>query len=207
MTACRLIFPSPSLRPPPLPAQPIPLAYATPVIAANPRPTSVTVLAIIGIVLAILGMLGPVGLIPYYVDIGPPDPLILAERRSLVSMLWIWGNVIAMMVLSIWLLVLSIGALRLPSPARQRLRLYAKLELTRIAVAALFMLLVSLPMVRDLPDLSPQERREEVLVLVLGGLLGLLLSVIYPVCLLVFMRRPHVVAAFARNEAYDSMPG
>jgi hypothetical protein len=185
--------------PPPLPAQPIALGYAMPALAVNPRPTCVTVLGVIGIILGILGLLGPLSLLPYFVNIGPSNPVTDAIANHAFLKPW---TIVATLVgtgLSLWLLVLAIGAMKLWPGARVGLIRYATVQISMLVLGQAVVFLVMIPLLLSLPVSNPAEQGA-VIGGIAGGVGGGLLSFIYPICLLVFMRRPHVVAAFAAGE-------
>lgn len=87
---------------PPPPVQP-PIEYAAPAFPPPPRrPTSVTVLSIIGIILGAMGVIcTPLGLIQYFVDFGQPNPVIDAIKENKLAFAWTIGSNILTILLSV----------------------------------------------------------------------------------------------------------
>src|SRR5947208_2777359 len=90
----------------------------------NPRPTSVTVMAILGIIFGGLGLCSPFALIPYFMNFGPPNPFIDAVKNNTFLLDWTMFATLLTFVLAILLLTCSIGALGLKPWARPGLVWY-----------------------------------------------------------------------------------
>lgn len=163
----------------------------------NPRPTSVTVLAIIGIVwAAILLLCNSVMLIPMFVELGVPDPVTAGIKADPVAYGWSMATVVARVVLAIALLAGSIGALMLKPAGRAAMLFYAW-AIIGISLADIVMsVLVTFPIMRDAlggnPQLAPAVMGQQI-----GIIVGIVVALAYPIVVLVFMYKPHVKAAFA----------
>src|SRR4051812_3812319 len=92
---------------PPPQQPPLPIAYAYP--EPSLRPTSVTVMAIIGIILGAMGFLClPLSLIPYFMPMPVPNPVIDGVKNDS----FLFGTMIAGIVMG-WLLgaLLLVGSI------------------------------------------------------------------------------------------------
>src|SRR5688572_20360760 len=87
------------------------------------RPASVTTL---GIILAGLAVLcSPLALLPYFMQIGPPQPAIDVVKNDAALFGYMVGSVALGWVLGLVLLVCSIGALMMKEWARKGMLTYA----------------------------------------------------------------------------------
>lgn len=187
---------------PPYPQQPQPLPYGG-YPPPNPRPTSVTVLAIIGIIFAALRILcTPIGLLPFLVP-SAPNPIIDIYRGDPMLMAFLVVAGVLTFLLGVVLLVGSIGALGLKRWARPLLVRYAVLQIALELLAV--MLQVALVMPKVSAALGAGPTASQAMAAMIGGIFGGLLALIVPVLLLIFMTRPHVVAAF-ENPAGAGYP-
>src|SRR5438874_8455628 len=85
------------------------IPYYTPAFPQNPRPTSLTVMAIVGIIVGVLGVVcSPLALVPYFVQIGPPNPVLDAIKNDRLIFNWMIGSVIAHWPIAVLLLASSI---------------------------------------------------------------------------------------------------
>lgn len=182
---------------------PTPVGYASP---NQPlRPTSVTVLAIIGIVLASLGLLssicGGVALImSSSMDLA--SEMSAPEVAMQESTLWTGYSIfsyVAGLAMAALLMYGSIGSLSLKPGARKAMLLYAKLAIAFAILGIIMTLVILLPIAR--PHFSSSDPAEVAGAWggVIGGLLGALLGVIYPIFVLIFFRKPRVAAAFGES--------
>lgn len=181
-------------------------SYYSPMPPTNPRPTSVTVLAIIGIVWStILVLCNAALLVPYLSDLSAQDPVISAIRADPVAYGWSVGSVVARMALAVLLLAGSIGALMLKPAGRSGMLLYAWLVIVLAVVDTLMALLVLFPIARNAlsgnPELAPVLMGQQI-----GAVVGIVVALVYPVLVLVFMNKPHVKAAFAGTGAGNYLP-
>ena len=167
----------------------------------NPRPTSVTVLAIIGIVWAALLLLcNSIALIPMFVELGVPDPVVAGIKADPVAYGWSVASVVARVVLAIALLTGSIGALMLKPVGRAAMLFYAWAIIAISLADVVMSVLVLFPIMRNALGGNPQLA-SVVMGQQIGAIVGILVAMAYPILVLVFMSKPHVKAAFAGTAA------
>jgi hypothetical protein len=160
------------------------------------RPTSVTVVAIVGIVFGLLGVVcTPISAIPYFVDTGP-NPVMDAVKGTS----WIYVYMVASLVLGFVfacvLLAGSIGALLLKPWARLVLMGYAIVSLVLGVVSAAVTLLIFVPLMRESDNPA-----------VFGGVVGGIAGAFCGLCvgfvlqgaLLFVLTRPEVKRAFGAD--------
>jgi hypothetical protein len=118
--------------------------------AAQPRPTALTVIAIIGIVFGVLGLCSPFGAVPYFMEMpGPPNPMIEMVKESTFLFIWTIGSLFLAFVMSIVLLAGSIGALGLKPWARPTLLGYSAVSILFGLVGAVVNVVTFLPLRGD----------------------------------------------------------
>jgi hypothetical protein len=184
-------------------SQPPPLAYHTPQ-PPNPRPISVTVLAIIGIVLGVLGVVcTPFALLPLVLDL-PQEPMQEALYANNLYVGWYYGSTVVGFLLSILLLAAAISALSLKPWARRGLIWYAWLAICLGAIGVVVALVTMLPLAQQQP--ADPAAAWGLWGGLIGGVCGGIIGLIYPVFVLIFMTRPHVVAAFEGESGYNDSP-
>lgn len=175
----------------------IPYASAPP----KPRPTSVTVLAIIGIILAALGLLGNAcGVFAPFIPKGV-NPVMDAMYGNKRVVAWTVGSAGVKMVLSLFLLVCSIASLNLSRWARGGMILYSLIAIIVDIVGALVGFLVINPiMQRQLAAMATiRQPAWSAMAGQIGGVCGAVFMLIFPVCVLVFFSRTEVKEAFNRG--------
>src|SRR5262245_34716176 len=90
------------------------------------RPASVTTLGIIGIILGGLAVLcSPFALLPYFIQMGPPNPIVDAVKNDAGLFGYMIGSIALGWVIGLVLLCSSIGALMLKEWARKGMLTYA----------------------------------------------------------------------------------
>jgi GYF domain 2 len=164
----------------PVPGMPYgqPLGYAAP---APARPTSVTVIAVIGIIFGSLGVLGSIcGVIalPFI-----RNQMAAQGKTMPTSSAWVFISAFLGIALGGLLLAASISALRLTPWARTGLLVYAGLSIVIHLISSGV----------NFAQMSGQATTPMQTGIMVGSLIG---GMIFPVCILYFMTRPHVVAAF-----------
>jgi hypothetical protein len=195
-----------SLPPPPPPFQPYQMPYQTPQAyyrPPNPRPTSVTVLAILAIIFGGMGAaFGWVNVLPYVSPVMQnevtrafsSDPVMYAW--TLFSTIWGW-------LISIVLLIAGIQCLKLRPLGRKLMMGYAWTSLAMALPATVMNFAYMMPTLQDL--LAKNKGNPAVSAAVTGGFIGaifgLLIGVAIVVYILYVMSRPHVKAAFASGGA------
>jgi hypothetical protein len=168
--------------------------YAQPV---NPRPTSVTVLAIVGMVWGALVLLcNMVSLIPLLVQVGPPNPMIQEMRADPALHNWNIIATVARLVLGVLLLVGSGVALMLKGWGRVLMLVYAVLAIALSLVDTYMTVTHVLPILRRLAASDPNVAQIMGMQRI-GMVLGIVIGMLLPLLILFFMTRPNVKAAFA----------
>jgi len=162
---------------------PQPLAYGYQPI----RPTSVTVLAVIGIILGSLGVLGTGCAVMFM--IGARQQF---QNQIQAPLAWLAVSALIGVAMCVLLLASSIAALKLIAWGRKGMLAYAMVGIVMNVVNAVVNLIY-----------MDSSKAAFMVGVALGGLV---IGMIYPVCVLVFMKKPHVVAAFESGGAFNS-PG
>ena len=161
-------------------------------------PTSVKVIAIIGIVLGSLGILGLIwSLITIFAPLGPPNPILEPLRHDSV---YIASTIVALIIgvpLTVLLIVACVQSLRMQRWARRAMIVYAWLAIVQCVVGTVFNGAYLIPkMLSGIPAGTSPEMRAAMIGGAFGGACGGLLSVVFPVCILYFFSRKKVVDAF-----------
>src|SRR5687767_11022515 len=121
--------------------QPQPLLYTdggvyAPASSYAPRPTSVTVVASIGVVLGALGLLcKPTSLIVFVIQMPVSDPVVDAMRGDSFVRGWMLASVATGWVISLLLVLSAVGSLRLRDWGRTGMLAYAALALLMTIVS------------------------------------------------------------------------
>lgn len=187
-------------QPPIYPQYPMPPAYST-----NPRPTSVTVLAVLGIIFgAIRTLCTPLGVLPFLVSTAPPNPVIDAYRSDPLMMAVLIGSAIGTMGGGILLLAGSIGALRLHRWARKVLIVYAWIAIVVEVTGDVMGVAYIIPKVGQAVASLPNSA--QIMGQMYGAIFGGFIALTLPVLMLVFMNKPNVKAAFEGGGALPPMP-
>jgi hypothetical protein len=187
-------------------------SYYTP--QASPRPTSVTVLAIIGIIWGALqllcnafGIFGLLMLDQLTAAGGGANPMADAMKDSPGLMPILIGAVVVRLVLSLVLLAGSIGALSLKAWGRSAMLGYAWGIVVVTILETIVGLTMTLPAVKKHLPADPQLQQTMMAQQYGSVLCGPILGLIYPVFVLVYMNKPHVKAAFAGTGGTTGMGG
>jgi hypothetical protein len=192
-------------QPPYSPSAPQPLGYGQYYPRYNPRPTSVTVVAILGIIFGGLRVLcTPIGLVPFFIPINAstPNPVLDAYRADPKMLAILIAQSAVIFVLGAWLVAGSIAALLLKSWGRRMLISYALAQV--IVVFAGLVVHYTIVMPRLSAALANAAGKAVVGLSLASTVVGAVLSLIIPTLLLVIMTRPHVAAAF---ESANNDPG
>jgi hypothetical protein len=181
--------------PPPYPNYPT-MPYSSPPPA---RPTSVSVLAIIGIILAAIAVLcAPFALVPYFVKMpGPPNPLIDEVKNNSTIMAYMVFATAASWVLGVVLAAGAIGSLSLKRWARKTMLGYAWGATVLAIVGLIFSFAWMIPMAQRAVANTPAASQGAAIGGVIGGIFGAVMGLAYPLCVLYFYTRQNVIAAFA----------
>src|SRR3954454_10779915 len=169
------------------------------------RPTSVTVIAVFAIIFGILGLVGVTiqflqFLVPQVFQFGGPNPVTDLVHNDPVIATWTGVMAGAGGIFAIMGLAGGIGALSLKPWARKALLAYAIAAIVTGIVGTIFNLTVMLPKMSQIPQNRPEVKMTIQLmpIMTIGGFF---LGLILPVCVLFFMTRPKVKAAFAGQVA------
>ena len=173
--------------------------YYYPPAPINPRPTAVTVLAIIGIIWGALMLLCQgFGLLPMLLgDLAGPNPVLEEIRKDPVARTWsIVGPVIGL-ALGFVLIVGSIGALTLKPWGRHAMLLFAAVDVVLAIVNGVIAITVMNPITAKVMGGQFGQNTNVFAAAQHGGaIFGILVVLTFPICVLIFMTRPHVKAAF-----------
>lgn len=179
------------------------LPYATPEIPApSPRPTSVTVLAIIAIVFGSLAVLGTLcSLFPYLGVQFTPNPVIDATRKDPLLLGYNLVSLVLGMVLGAVLLVGGISSLSLKPIGRRLMMGYAVVYLVISIPSAILNVAVITPrLLNHVQNLGSNPQLKTVLSYsAYLGVAMVLVFLIWPILILYYMTRPHVKSAFERG--------
>ena len=178
-----------------MPDNPIPYARQYEM-GPPPRPLSISVLAIIGIILAAITLLGGVCGLLSQLSGSAADPFSQAMQQSAILKMWTVAGSVVGMLLAIVLLVGAIGALVLRPWARRAMVFYAAAEILLQAVGLVIFLTVTLPLLRPLMESTDSAARFGGAGIAIAAPLGTILWMIYPIFVLIFMRKPPVKLAF-----------
>jgi hypothetical protein len=177
-----------------------PLGYSSAALPLEPqgRPTVVTVLAIIGIVLGALGVLcKPMSLMMYFVPMPAGNPVMDRMKADQALFIWTMASTSVGWFLSIVLLVCGIGALALKEWSRQGLIGWSILTLVVDLAVMIFNWVWVMPRMNKI--LAGQPNPGGNIGMIAGIAVGVVFSVALPIVLIYFMTRPAVKAAFARG--------
>jgi hypothetical protein len=172
----------------PYPGQPMPYGgYAV----ANPRPGSVTALAIIGIVLASLALLVKSLNIMMH----------LTTNAAAIVGGWDLMDSVISVVLSVVLLIAGIGCLKLKPGARKLLLGWAGIYMVLLAVRLVMSVTVGIPRMLERQQAAGTVPPGFEAGAYFGAVAVLAILAVYPICVLMLLRKPAVVAAFEGQPA------
>ena len=186
------------------------LAYGQPYVPPGPRrPTSVTVIAVFTIIFGILGLMGVTVqflqiIVPDVFQFGGPNPVNDLMRNDRLIAFWSGAMAGAAGILALLELAGGIGVLSLKPWARKALLSYAVGAIVAGLVGTIFNITVMMPKLSQIPQNRPEVRMTIQLmpIMTIGGFL---LGLILPVCVLIFMTRAKVKAAFAGQVAPEDV--
>ena len=171
---------------------------------AKPRPTSVTVLAIIGIIFGGLGVLcKPLSLAAIFIPQPTPNPVVDMQKEMMGFNL---ANTAVGTAVSVLLLASSIGCLSLKPWARKGMLAYAGLAIVLTVVGGIITAVWVMPRMFEAQQQAmaqaggggppPQFTNAVQSASKVGAVVGGLVALVYPSCLLYFFTRPNVRSAF-----------
>jgi hypothetical protein len=172
------------------------------------RPKSVTVFGILNIVFAGLGLCGMAFSVMLFLPSAAAsnNPVVQIIQSSPAYAAWMKISIVLGFVVVVALLAAGIGLLNLKPWARTLSIIYA--------VYAIVMVLVSdvvnyIFLIQPMLQKAHSEQGPEAAGAIggaIGGMFGGCFGLIYPILLLIFMTRPHVVAAFHQSPAQGGPP-
>ncbi|HZN68714.1 MAG TPA: hypothetical protein VFB66_25775 [Tepidisphaeraceae bacterium] len=182
-----------------------PIEYQSPPAALTPRgrPTSVTVLASIGIPLGALGLLcKPAGLVMQFVTMpGPPNPVLEAMKNDPMILGWSVISGITGTLISVLLLMSSIGCLGLKPWARSGMLAYAALAVVMTLISQVVGYFVVGPVVQNAMRSSGIQQPTGMgwMQGPAGLVLGVVIGLWYPLLILYFFTRRRSKEAFEQG--------
>lgn len=197
----------PAGQPPYPPGDAAYLGYAPP---KPKRPTSITVIAVFAIILGAIGLCGAIMQVVQVVagkafEFGGPNPVNDLMRNDPFLSVWNIVTVVVGSILGLLLLVGGIASLSLKEWARKSLLIYAVGTIIFGLIGVVVNFAVVVPRMASLPQDRP-EVQLTVKLMPWFAVGGLVIGLILPVCILIFMTRPRVKAAFA-GLAFPGGPG
>ena len=184
---------------PPQYPQQNPMPYYAP---RQAKPGSVTAIGVIGIILSLLcGGGSAIGMLPYLVQTGAPNPVVDGIRRQ-GGILTLFLTVAAVtLLLQVVLLFGSIGTLTLKRWGRSLMMIYAGAMLLAVVADIALTAIYILPLLGDsIPTNGSAQAQGFAVGMKIGLFFGAGMRLVFPVCVLAVMNRPNVKAAF------DSQP-
>jgi hypothetical protein len=187
-----------------------PLSYDT---TPRKRPTSVTVIAVLAIVFGSLGVLGTLCSLPQWMGVSIGPNRVMDEMRK--DSVFVTYTIVSMLIglaLAVMELWGGIGALSLKAPAR---RVLVRFAIADIVVSVLGLIYGLATMGRNLELMArvvqstpgtaaAKAQMQQIMQLSFyGGMIGSVVTLIWPVLVLIYMNKPHVKAAFGEGGAYS----
>jgi hypothetical protein len=170
------------------------------------RPTSVTVIAILAIIIGSISVLGLLCSAPQYMGVrfGPPNPVVDAVHDDPVLFWFMMLSMAFGTVLAIAQLWGGIGALSLKPSARTALIWYAILYMVMGVLGLILNIVVINPRMQQIvnktvssnPQMNNPTMKTVMQYSQYGGYCMAIVLLIWPVIILYVMTRPHVKAAF-----------
>ena len=169
----------------------------------KPRPTSVTVLAILGIIFGGLGVLcKPLSVAAIFIPQPTPNPAVEMQKEMMGFNL---TNAAVGTAVSVLLLASSIGCLSLKPWARKGMLAYAGLAIVLTIAGGIITWVWVMPKMFEAQQRAmaqaggappPQFMNVMRSAGTVGAVVGGLVALVYPSCLLYFFTRPNVRSAF-----------
>jgi hypothetical protein len=171
------------------------------------RPVSVTVLGILNIVFAALGVMGlALSIAMMYVkpDLNMKNPVLDLMRQNPGYAMYINISTVVGGVFTLALLLAGIGLLMLRPWGRMLSIIYATFSIISLIVNSFlnYYFLIA-PLIDKLAAQQPGQEKAAVVGGIVGMVGGICIGPIYPVILLIFMYRANVKAAFGAQDSAD----
>lgn len=165
------------------------------------RPTSVTVLAIIGLVLASLFLLCmPISLVFMFIDLGVPNPAMDALKSDPFLRAYSIVGTVFMILLMLGVAFCCIGCFYLKPWARSVLVLLSWVTVAYVIAGQVVNFLWYMPKMEAALRNAGAPSNAMWASGPIGAAIGVVLNLAYPVCVLYFFTRPQVRAAFDASE-------
>jgi hypothetical protein len=129
------------------------------------------------------------------------NPMLDAMKNNAFLRVWTPISTVIAVGLHILLLTASIKALSLQSWARKALLAYGIIAIVLATAGVLILVAVLLPLLSGMLNSSDRAQRMGANIAIGAGIAGIILGYLYPVFLVIYMRKPHVVQAFEGGPA------
>lgn len=174
--------------------------------ALNPRPTVVTVMAVLGIIFGGIGVLcTPFSLVPYFVNLGQPNPVIDAVKENALLLDYMIFATLLSFLVAILLLTCSIGALKLKPWARTGLVWYGIVGCILAILGLIVNVVWFFPILENMKG-NPNQVKGAQMGGMIGGVAGAVFGLALPLAMWIVMTRPSIKAAFEGANAPDATP-
>ena len=167
----------------------------------HPAPTSVKVLSIIGIILSVLGLCGFVWSIIILFGDFMPNPMLepLKHDGIYLGVTGVLGTI--GIGFTFLLLAASIASLKLSPWARRGMIIYGWFGVIQCILSSIFNFLYVFP---KMYAAAPPAMAGGAGVGMASGGIGMVLGLVFPICVIYFFARPHVIDAF--NGIFPAAP-
>jgi hypothetical protein len=168
------------------------------------KPTSVVVFGILNIVFAVFGLIGMLfSLLLFLPQASANNPVVQLVRDSPAYAAWLKFCMVLGFVVCVALLAAGIGLLQLKPWARVASIFYGYYAIVMVVVSTVvnYFLMVR-PMLEQAQHKSGAEAAGAIGGAI-GGTIGGCIGLVYPILLLIFMKRKNVVAAFGGGQSAD----
>ena len=163
------------------------LAAFSPIGIAPAKPTSVTVLGTLNIIFGGMNLLcSPFAILSVFIP--QPDP---AFQLSAGMRLYTLVSVILSMIMAVVLIACGIGLLKLRSWARQTAYVYGWIAF----VWGILGIIISAVLLSTSFSGMSENAMPAMIGGIVGGMCGGLIGLVYPLLLIIYMRKPHVIEA------------
>lgn len=167
------------------------------------RPTSVTVFGVLNIVFAVLGLFGLLASAMLFSAAAATanNPVVQLIQNNPAYAAWMKICILLGLIVIPALLAAGIGLLMLKPWARIISIIYAIYTIVSGLIGSVinYLFLIQ-PLMQQAQDKQGSEAAGAAIGGAVGGIIGGCVGLIYPVLLLIFMFRPHVMAAFRPPE-------
>ena len=172
------------------------------------RPVGVTVFAILNLGFGLLGLFGILFTIVMAVWNpnfgGAPNPTFELMEDSVAYRVFFFGSMVLGAVFTLLLVVSGIGLFQMSAAARKMAIAYAIYSIiSGIVGMVVNIFVIFLPMIEQV-NLQGGPQRAVLIAGTIGGLVGTLLALVFPIAILIYFSRPKVKEAFRLANSTDS---